>query len=342
MALTVLIRVPGVGQAGADDLPSGDSLSLTLDAPRIVIGRGKGCEVQLPDPTVSARHACIRMQGGKNLIVDEGSDNGLTVGRVRLPPHTPRAVADGERIRVGRVWLELRFGGSGVASSPREVRGVALQLLKHQLAAEGEAVDAYLEVVEGPDAGARLVLHDPEREYVIGRSRDVDLRLGEPLSSRRHLAVARDGDRWLVRDLGSKRGACWVEPGGDETPLGARRPWGDGMVRIGDTLLALRDPLAEALEELRDAAVVKMKPSEHDAPPPWPDEVPDAGEVIEAPSDAPPEEAEPEPEPEPTPTITVVESQPRGLAYATVDLLVALVAIGLTTLSIAGLMYVLG
>ena len=48
MALTVLIK-----QEGEDDL------ALTLDAPRIVIGRSKACEVQLPDPTVSARHAVI-------------------------------------------------------------------------------------------------------------------------------------------------------------------------------------------------------------------------------------------------------------------------------------------
>ena len=87
MAVTVLIRAADHGE---------EPLALTLDAPRIVIGRGKGCEIQLPDPTVSARHASLRLRGGENLIIDEGSTNGIAVGSVRLPPQTPRALRDGD------------------------------------------------------------------------------------------------------------------------------------------------------------------------------------------------------------------------------------------------------
>ncbi|MEQ9324335.1 MAG: FHA domain-containing protein, partial [Polyangiaceae bacterium] len=144
MALTVLIK-----QEGEDDL------ALTLDAPRIVIGRSKACEVQLPDPTVSARHAVIRLQGGSNLIVDEGSTNGIAVGKVKLPARTPRTVKNGEIVRIGRVWLELRFG-AGMASKPAEVRAVAMDYLAAQLRAQGEPLAPYVEATEGPAAGQRL------------------------------------------------------------------------------------------------------------------------------------------------------------------------------------------
>src|ERR1700742_1287465 len=99
MPLTVVVR--------SGDLKS--QATITFDAPRIVIGRGEGCEVRLPDPSVSHRHASLRQRGGEYVLVDEGSTNGTLLGAVRLPPQTPRAVRSGELFRVGRVWLEVRM-----------------------------------------------------------------------------------------------------------------------------------------------------------------------------------------------------------------------------------------
>ena len=341
MALTVLIKEDG-----------GD-LSLTLDAPRIVIGRSKSCEVQLPDPTVSARHACIRMQGGRNLVVDEGSTNGLTVGSVRLPPHTPRVVSDGEMIRVGRVWLELRFG-AGMPSTPKEVRGVAMSLLARQLAAAGEPLVARIEVLaagQRAEAPIFLTLSEHDRDYVIGRAADSDLQLGDELASRRHVAVSREGDRWMVRDMGSKRGTTLADSPLDTTET----MWRDGdELVIGDTTLVMRDPLASALDEAWSSADVKMRPAEHEQlPPGLPTDKVAAPAVVEAPIEgAAPEQDDIKPDDglhddaEPvdvSPLTPMPQMGPsRGMAAASLDLLVALVAIGLMTLSIAGLMYVLG
>src|SRR6187200_238312 len=97
MALTVVIR------SGDNPTPA----SITLDAPRIVIGRGEGCEIRLPDPSVSHRHASIRQRGTDYVVIDEGSTNGTFVGPMRLSPHAPRVVRSGELVRIGRIWLEL-------------------------------------------------------------------------------------------------------------------------------------------------------------------------------------------------------------------------------------------
>src|SRR3954464_2026392 len=102
MAVTIVVRSGGETEAEGE-------LSLTLDTPRLVIGRGEGCEVRLPDPSVSHRHASLRQRGGEYVLLDENSQNGTFLGKVRLPPQTPRAVRSGERIRVGRVWLEVRI-----------------------------------------------------------------------------------------------------------------------------------------------------------------------------------------------------------------------------------------
>jgi len=331
MALTVLIK-----QEGEDDL------CLTLDAPRIVIGRGKGCEVQLPDPTVSMRHAVIRMRGGGNLVEDEGSTNGLVVGSVRLPAHTPRAVADGELIRIGRVWLELRFGG-GMSNTAHQSQKVALAYLRRQLVSQGEPADAFIEVVEGPDRGCRLALTDDGSDHVIGRSRDNDLRLNDEQTSRRHVAVCHDGDCWRVRDLGSR---CGSElDGGVLDERGARWSSG-GRLTVGDSVIELRDPVPEALRELQAGADLKMRPAEREMPPPGQTE---PARLVEAPADPVVEVPEPEMDAsvEEIPSSRAaaearVDTQRLGAGYATLDAFVALVAISLMGMSIAGLMYVLG
>src|SRR5215510_1087897 len=97
MALTIVIR-SGDGQTPA---------AITFDAPRVVIGRGEGCEVRLPDPSVSHRHASIRQRGSEYIVMDEGSTNGTFVGPVRLAAQAPRVLRSGDLVRVGRVWLEV-------------------------------------------------------------------------------------------------------------------------------------------------------------------------------------------------------------------------------------------
>lgn len=331
MALTVLIK-----QEGEDDL------ALTLDAPRIVIGRSKACEIQLPDPTVSARHAVIRLQGGSNLIVDEGSTNGIAVGKVKLPARTPRTVKHGEIVRIGRVWLELRFG-AGMASKPAEVRAVAMDYLAGLLRAQGEALAPYVEATSGPAAGQRLELSDTAREYLVGRGGDADLQLADERCSRRHVALERVGDGWKVRDLGSKQGATLA---GEPLPTSGAR-WTDGAeLRIGESVLVLRDPLRDAWEEALGSEDVKMRAEEWaQGPPGHPSEPP--APVIEAPTEAAPQDEDDEPDDGylPPPRLSagpVAAVEPRGVGYATVDLFVALVALALIAISIAGLMYVLG
>lgn len=69
------------------------------------------------------------------------------------------------------------------------------------------------------------------RALVIGRSVGCDLTLGDSTVSRWHAELIRDGDRWIVRDMGSTNGTRvngWrvrravLEPG-DVLALGAQR-----------------------------------------------------------------------------------------------------------------------
>src|SRR5262245_50092319 len=161
MALTVVIR------SGELKTPA----TITFDAPRIVIGRGDGCEVRLPDPSVSHRHASIRQRGTDYVIVDEGSTNGTFVGPVRLSPQAPRVVRPGDLVRVGRIWLELKIEQAVPSGNPQQTtREIALSLVQNALRSQGEAAAATVRIEQGPEAGKELVLAEFERVYVLGRA----------------------------------------------------------------------------------------------------------------------------------------------------------------------------
>src|SRR5262245_34915018 len=101
MPITLTVRASDADKDGSEP-------SLTFDAPRVVIGRGASCDVRLPDPSVSQRHAVVSAQGAEYQIIDEASTNGTFVGGVRLSPKAPRALRSGDMVRVGRVWVEVR------------------------------------------------------------------------------------------------------------------------------------------------------------------------------------------------------------------------------------------
>ena len=55
-----------------------------LAKPRVILGRGAGCDIQLPDSEVSRRHAMLEIRGEEATISDLGSTNGTYVEGVRI------------------------------------------------------------------------------------------------------------------------------------------------------------------------------------------------------------------------------------------------------------------
>lgn len=95
-----LILVHGLDEGAAFPLPR--------DAPtrEWTIGRRRGSDVPLDfDPSVSARHASIRLEGSAHVARDLGSRNGTTVNFRRLAAGEPRALRHGDLLGAGRCLL---------------------------------------------------------------------------------------------------------------------------------------------------------------------------------------------------------------------------------------------
>ena len=177
-----------------------------FDQDRILVGRGRGADVNLPHRSVSVRHATIEHRGGRYQLVDHGSTNGTRVGGQRLVPERPKPLRDGDQLQLGAFLVTWRESVAVTAPpSAERTASLARRLLRGVLAAEAPSGPRLL-VLDGPSAGAQLLLPPPPARLVIGRGEQCDLALGDAEASREHVEVLVDLDGALARDLGSKNG----------------------------------------------------------------------------------------------------------------------------------------
>jgi pSer/pThr/pTyr-binding forkhead associated (FHA) protein len=329
MSITVIVRAP-----------AGEESRLTFDGTtRIVIGRGSSCDVRIPDGSVSFRHASLRSQGAEFVLVDEGSKNGTFVGGVRVASRTSRIVRSGDRVRIGRVWLELRLDQTPATRDLAvATRDLALALVAQAMQRAGEDATTNVKVVEGSDQGVRLSLSSEDHGYVVGRAAECDLPLSDSDVSRQHVEVRRRGGVVTVRDLGTKNGS-WL--GDARLPSGGQAPWRSvQMLRVGRTVLSLVEPVAEALAAIESAPDEALGASEVSSEPPG----------VSA-SAAPDEGTSPVPELETPRSVSEAlvpasadadrgERRPRAVWSAT-DVVVVSAAVGVLALSVAGLVWLL-
>lgn len=105
--------------------------------------------------------------------------------------------------RWGAADTTISFG-EGVAGPPEHDAPVGLSPEEQAAVAALPATSALLVVQRGPSAGARFLL-DAERT-VAGRSPDADIFLDDVTVSRKHVEFVREGDSFVVRDVGSLNG----------------------------------------------------------------------------------------------------------------------------------------
>lgn len=331
MAVTIVIR-----STAGTPMPQA-----TFDLPRIVLGRGEGCDLRLPDPSVSHRHASIRQRGTDYIVLDEGSTNGTYIGNVRLPAQAPRVLRNGDLIRLGRVWLQVRLEPMALnVSTAQQTRELAVALVAQAMQAQGMACAPRLVVVEGPDQGKHVELDPKGKPVTIGRAADADLRLDVQGASRHHARVSMQADHALVRDMSSTQGT-WL----GDAPIEADRDTilrpGDSF-RIGPDIIALQHPAAEALRELQQLEDEPMDQSEVLEPAGAAETANDQPSVA-APAASRPSSAPASPSRPPGPVRAPVPAKRSGKAssggWDKTDVLIVLLALAVLGVSAVGLLW---
>ena len=81
-----------------------DGLEVGLDRDWLVIGRGRGADLVLAEPTISRAHAAIGWDGRRFFVQDLGSTNGTTVNG---ESGSKVCLGDGDEIEIGRLVLRM-------------------------------------------------------------------------------------------------------------------------------------------------------------------------------------------------------------------------------------------
>ena len=194
-------RGDGAPSAGPDGhamliVPGIDPIVLRPGA--ITIGRSEENDVIIEDQQVSRHHARVECARGVCAVEDLQSSNGTFVNGERVR----RAVlAPGDRLRIGDVEMTYR-------------------------APQGRTPEAWLEI-----SGERYPV--PASGLTIGRSRENEIPLADPLASRRHARVEPRHDALVLVDLDSANGTFVNEQRVQQHVLR------DGdEIRIGNTRIA--------------------------------------------------------------------------------------------------------
>jgi pSer/pThr/pTyr-binding forkhead associated (FHA) protein len=127
---------------------------------RVVIGRSRSADVQLPHTAVSGSHATIREKDAGYVLVDEGSTNGTRVNEIRVVPERPKVLRNHDLVDLGGYRLTIDVGVPVAQTmSARLTADFARRILAEQLAGKGKPeLDAELNAIQsGPDERVDLL-----------------------------------------------------------------------------------------------------------------------------------------------------------------------------------------
>jgi ABC-type multidrug transport system ATPase subunit/pSer/pThr/pTyr-binding forkhead associated (FHA) protein len=122
------------------------------------IGRTPGNDIVVSHPQVSSRHAHVEQSDGRVYVTDLGSANGTYVNGHRLAPGQRVEIANGQKIYVGPMPLQLQLGAAGAVEVVNEA--YAEERWAGRPLYEIEAWQLYLEVADRDDKAKMKVLLD--------------------------------------------------------------------------------------------------------------------------------------------------------------------------------------
>jgi pSer/pThr/pTyr-binding forkhead associated (FHA) protein len=185
-----------------------NEVTYQFDQGRIVIGRGPGSDVRLPDRTVSETHAFVRIEDNAYVVVDNGSINGTAVNGVPIVAGRPKSINDGDLIEIGEYVLTVKTGVAiTLPTSAERTASLARRLVREiRTPSTDEVRPPRFTILSGKQAGQFCDIPPAPARLVVGRSEGCQFVINDPDVSREHLEVIRDLDGVLIRNLDSKNG----------------------------------------------------------------------------------------------------------------------------------------
>lgn len=218
--------------------------SLLFSHGRVIVGRGRGVDVHLPDTSVSAQHLALECIGGHWTATDMDSSNGSWLAGSRLIPGRPARIESDGPLQVGTVVLQLKLEPVAQGSTNAQTQTLARALLRAELASEGHPCEGPSVIVLSElGQGIRRTLQPGER-LMVGRGDSCGLCIPDAELSREHLLIEFVGHSIELIDQHTKNGSRI----GNRTFERTSASGGD-HIHIGATTLLIEDPVDDLLGE---------------------------------------------------------------------------------------------
>jgi pSer/pThr/pTyr-binding forkhead associated (FHA) protein len=83
-----------------------EGLEMSVDRDWMVIGRGRGADIVIAEPTMSRAHAAIGFDGEEFFVQDLGSTNGTRVNGSREQKST---LSNGDEVQLGKLTITVNL-----------------------------------------------------------------------------------------------------------------------------------------------------------------------------------------------------------------------------------------
>ena len=167
---------------------------------RLTIGRSSDCDLVLDERYISRKHARITFTDGTFWIEDLKSGMGVIVNGKRI---SKTRIQDGDEIRFGP--LRITLVNPPEAAPPQTEETMAIPVAESDNTLILSPQQMLKLAVLGKNG--ELSEHDiPPEGLILGRSPTSDVRLDDPMVSRRHVRFSIEQDKVFVEDLGSNNG----------------------------------------------------------------------------------------------------------------------------------------
>jgi len=141
-----------------------------LDKPEIVIGRAPTSDILLSkDKLTSRRHAHVRYENGRYLLLDEHSANGTFVNGEQIEEAVPYVLHDGDHVGIGEHELVFRTYNSPV-SAVEDLPTVAVNYEPPQEVTYRTREDALATIPSSDEFGTLLEEESNAQALILGQS----------------------------------------------------------------------------------------------------------------------------------------------------------------------------
>jgi len=192
------------------NLGSGEEQVYNLPQDIISFGRTSACDIELPDKSISRKHAEMVREGEDYFLIDLKSGNGTFLNDKKIRPIEKHLLRPSDVVKIEQFEIHfapLEESMDKPVEEDTDTDIIEIKMIKKVLKALDKDASPSLEVLNGVAEGKKILFSDDLQEVDIGRDPKCTLFIDDPVISRKHAKLIRKWGGIVLQDLESRNGS---------------------------------------------------------------------------------------------------------------------------------------